>query len=159
MQEKLYHAAPILLARKSIILPGNYGRIIRRTGETHPFYEREIVLEDIRKQCYPNKPSRLDSCFACVAEKTLRFYVDSMSKKTDQFIWPLLYEVEKLDVSAAEHRADFNVVQPLPGYDANMTAIAHLYWKSELWIEISEAPDIRCEELVTTSPLKIIRQL
>ena len=154
-----FHSSPILLELGSVVLPGNFGRIIRLKGAEHPLYAREMALEGIRQAHYPDKPSRLDSCFACTEEKILRFYVEAMSKKTDHYLWPVLFEVEKLDDSAPEHRTDFNVVEPLPNYDADMTEIAHLYWTSGLWINVVEAPGIRCEELVTTSPLVIIRKI
>ena len=154
-----FHSSPILLESGSVVLPGNYGRIIRLRGAEHPLYAREMALEEIRQVHYPDKPSRLDSCFACTDEKTLRFYVEAMSKKTDHYLWPVLYEAEKLDDGASEHRTDFNVVEPLPGYDADMTKIAHLYWTSGLWINVTDAPGIRCEELVTTSSLVIVRPL
>ena len=108
---------------------------------------------------YPAKPSRLHSCFTCTEEATLRFYVDAMAKKQINHLWPLLYEVEKVEPEAAEHRADFNVVQPLPRLSATMPEIAHRYWSASLWITIAEAPTMRCEELITLSPLRIVRAL
>jgi hypothetical protein len=107
---------------------------------------------------YPDKPSRLDSCFACTNETTLRFYVRTMDKKSG-FVASVFYEVEKVDQTAPEHRADFNVVQPLPGLSKSMKEIAHAYWEASLWITVAECPGVRCEEIVTTSPLRIIRQI
>jgi hypothetical protein len=73
-------------------------------------------------------------------------------------MWPVLYEVEKTELDAPEHRADFNVVRPLPRLDKTAEEIAHHYWTASLWITIADAPEIRCEELITTSPLRILHQ-
>jgi hypothetical protein len=154
-----FHAAPMLLAPGSVVLPGNFGRVIRQQGATHPLWNRESALEVVRSSNYPTKPSRLDACFACLHEKTLRFYVTAMSQKTQHYLWPVLYEVEKVDQNAPEHRSDFNVVEPLPRLNKTMTEIAHLYWTAGLWINVVGAPGIRCEEMVTTSPLRILRTL
>jgi hypothetical protein len=154
----LFHSAPIKLAPGSVILPGNYGRIIQATGTSHSRWSREVALEQIRTEHYPSKPSRLHSCFACTEEAAMRFYVSAMANKGPN-LWPLLYQVEKVEQDAIEHRADFNVVEPLRGHPATMTEIAHHYWRSSLWVTITDAPEIRCEELVTTSPLRVLRAL
>jgi hypothetical protein len=79
--------------------------------------------------------------------------------KGQQGMHPVLYEVETIEPDAPEHRADFNVVEPLAGRSETMGEIATMYWEASLWITISDAPGIRCEELVTSSPLRIIRLL
>jgi hypothetical protein len=154
----LFHSSPVKLAPDSIILPGNFGRIIKHTGNSHPLWQREMLLERIRATSYPTKPSRLDACFACVNEQALRFYVNAMDQNSPGSMWPVLYEVEKTELDAPEHRADFNVVRPLPRLDKTAEEIAHHYWTASLWITIADAPEIRCEELITTSPLRILHQ-
>lgn len=72
---------------------------------------------------------------------------------------PVLYEVEKMAANAPEHTADFNVTQPLPRRPETMSEIATLYWTAGLWTTIVDAPGIRCEEFVTTSPLRIVRMI
>jgi hypothetical protein len=156
----IFHSCPVLLKPGSTILPGNYGRIIRAIGEAHPLHNREAVLEQVRAEHFPDKPSRLDACFGCSSLEAARFYVRAMSQKAGGLAtWPVIYEVEKTDPHAVEHRADFNVVQPLPRYSADMSKIAHLYWTAGLWITVSDAPGIRCEEIVTPSPLRILRKI
>lgn len=71
----------------------------------------------------------------------------------------VLYEVEKTDNAAPEHRADYNVVQPLPGVPYDMTQIAHHYWAATFWTSIAERPGLRCEEVVTSSPFRILRRI
>src|SRR5262245_46478650 len=71
----LSHASSILLGPGSIILPGNWGRIIRAGGERHNRWPDEQVLEAVRLARYPKLPSRLDACFACPTEAGLRLFV------------------------------------------------------------------------------------
>lgn len=149
----LFHCAPVLLASSSVVLPGNYGRIIRETGQTHSHWHRETILEQVRMQRFPDKPSRLTSSFSCSSEATARCYRSRLDPRS------ILYVVEKVEPDAREHRADFNVVQPLARRSETMEQVADLYWRAALWCNIPEWPDIRCEEVVTSSPLRVIRQL
>jgi hypothetical protein len=155
----LYHSSPKLLGPGDIVLPGNYGDIIKATGPGHISWEREQVLEQVRTTHFADKPSRLTSTFSCADLPSAQFYrsvpVTRGEKKTADF----LYEVEKVKPDAVEHRADFNVVQPLPGRPENMEQIAVLYWTARLWTTVAEAPSIRCEEVVTALPLRIIKQI
>ena len=153
----LYHSSPSLLAPGSIVLPGNYGRIIKMLGKTHPLWKRERVFEEVRKQRYSAKPSRLTSSFCCTNLDTAYFYMRSPSLKGETALYPVLYEVEKVDHGAVEHRADFNVVQPLARRPETMSEIATMYWEASLWIAVADAPGIRCEEMITTSPLRILK--
>jgi hypothetical protein len=123
----LFHSSPTLLGAGSVIMPGNYGRIIRATGKAHPYWERERVLEEVRKQRYSKKPSRLTSTFCCTSLDTARFYLRVPALKGEQSMHPVLYEVEKVEQDAPEHRADFNVVQPLPRRPETMSEIATMY--------------------------------
>jgi hypothetical protein len=155
----IFHSSPVLLAPGSIVLPGNYGRIIRHVGPAHSHYNREMILEHVRAQHFDDKPSRLESCFACITVESARFYMNTMAGKPGSLSAPVLYEVEKVDPGAPDHRADFNVVQPLPRRSETMEEIAHLYWRAALWCDIAGHPGLRCEEVVTTSPLRILRRL
>jgi hypothetical protein len=155
----LYHSSPVLLEIGSVVLPGNYGRILYARGKAHPLWERERTLEQVRKQRYSAKPSRLTSTFSCTSLDTARFYARVPSLKGEVALYPVLYEVEKVDPAAIEHRADFNVVQPLAGRPETMSEIATMYWEATMWINVAGAPGIRCEEMVTHSALRILRQV
>ena len=105
---KLFHAAPLKLAPGSVVLPGNWARIIRAIGERHDRWHQEGVLEQLRAARYAHLPSRLDACFACVNEEALRFFVRHGNK--DNPCPPVLYEVQKVEPEANEHRTDFNLI-------------------------------------------------
>lgn len=155
----LFHSCPVLLDVGSLILPGNYGRIILETGDSHSLWFREQALELVRQQRFPGKPSRFSSCFCCTSLETARFYMSVPARQGRIGMLPVLYEVEKADPAAIEHIADFNVVQPLPGRSETMEQIAIRYWEASLWVAIADAPGIRCEELVTSSPLRVVQRL
>lgn len=155
----LYHSSPVLLEIGSVILPGNYGRVIGAVGEGHPHWERETELERVRSIYHPEKPSRLNSCFCCSNLESLNLYVEAIKKNSPNSFWPVIYEVEKVDPEAGEHRSDFNLVQPLPGLNMNMSQIAQKYWDGDFWIKIEENPSVRCEEVLTTSPIRITKRL
>lgn len=144
-----FHVAPLLLAPGSVILPGNYGRVVRLIGPSHHAWEREQVLESVRAARYSEKPSRLACCFCFESPNTADFYRRVRAPND------VAYEVEKIEQDAPEHRSDFNVIQPLPGRSENMEQIADLYWTAGLWISVQEMPWIRCEEVLTASPLRI----
>jgi hypothetical protein len=155
----LYHSAPILLGNGSIILPGNYGRIVNAVGKNHVLWRSEMELEAARKQRFSEKPSRLTSAFACTSIDTARFYMHVPAFQGRLAFSPVLYEVEKAEPDAPEHRTDFNLIQPLPRRRETMSEIATLYWTAGLWITITDAPGIRCEEVVTPSPLRVVRRI
>ena len=65
-----FHFVPILLEPGSVVVPGNFGRIMNIVGATHDLWAREMALEAVRAQHYPGKPSRLSANF--VQPKRLR---------------------------------------------------------------------------------------
>jgi hypothetical protein len=142
-----------------IIASGNFGRIMRAVGISHPLWARETALEEMPATHYPQKPSRWTSCFACPTQDIARGYRQALSVKDPTVAWQLLYDVQTTNKGAVEHRADFNVVQPLPGLAHDLNAIAHLYWTAGLWVTIKEMPNIRYEEVVTSSSLRILKCL
>ena len=77
-----YHAAPIPLAAGSIILPGNWGRIISIIGDQHPNWELEQIFEAARKgvrSCNCHRGLHA-SCSATPNEPALRTFVERAAK-------------------------------------------------------------------------------
>ena len=58
-----FHLSGAMLEPGSLILPGNWGRVIRSAGWRHDYSLRELALEDARVSRYPDRPSRLDAAF------------------------------------------------------------------------------------------------
>lgn len=155
----LYHCAPILLKPGSVILPGNFGRIIKAVGPSHSLWNREMTLEQIRSREFPMKPSRLSACFACASEEIARGYRVLMAARTKEIAWQALYSVNMVDPLAPRHCADYNTVEPLPQRTETPEEAARLYWSSKLWTTVADAPGLRCEEIVTYSALEVLSLL
>lgn len=149
----LYHCTHLKLTDDSIITPGNWGKKIFETGPLHQSWRREMALEAVRVWNYPGKPSRLYSNFGCESVETIRCY------KSKHCPSGFIYEVEIVDESASFHKGDFNAVEPLVGLAYDMWSIAHKYWEYNLKTNVDEWPGVECSEVITASPLMIIRQI
>jgi hypothetical protein len=149
----LYHCTHLDLANDSVISPGNWGKTLFEIGPHHQSWKREIALEAVRVWNFPNKPSRLKCAFACETIETIRCY------KSKQCPDGFIYEVDIIEKNAPQHKGDFNAVEPLPGLADDMWTIAHKYWEYKHITTILEWPGIECSEILTASPLKVIRKI
>ncbi len=150
---RYYHTNRQQCKPGDIIQPGNYGRIIHDIGPEHPHWIRECMLETVRRASFPGKPSRWDSTYVCPSLETMNLYHSLHCP--DDFI----YLVEYVNPDAPRHLADFNCVQPIPSLEADMFQVSCMYWEASKWFSVEGWPGIRCEELLSTSPLRIIQQL
>jgi|GraSoiStandDraft_32_1057276.scaffolds.fasta_scaffold251637_2 uncharacterized protein DUF2441 len=95
-----YFACTMMLDRGSIVRPGNWGRIVRLIGPNHQEWQREMILEEIRKPEFPLLPSRLESAFVIDALDEAQYYAANFAPLA------LLYKVTRIDHGAATHEAD-----------------------------------------------------
>lgn len=70
-----------------------------------------------------------------------------------------LYEVRICDESAPTHKGNFIATQPLPELSDNMLEIANKYWNYSLRINKADWLGVECSEVLTTSSLKVIREI
>ena len=141
-----FHSNRVMMRPGDIVAPGNYGRLIAEAGEGSPHWHREHVLERVRAEHYPQKPSRLRACFTTLGIDTAQFYhVHQCPEGT-------LYLVTLVDFSQPWHLGDFNVVQPLPGRDETMEETAHAYRTNRIRTNVE---GVTCEEVVTGSALRV----
>lgn len=148
---KFYHWCPIPLEVGSIILPGNFGRIIRtQAGGGDILLLREYIYEDVRKRDYSDKPSRMESCFLCQSINSALEFANP--KRFDFNPTQLLYEVEILNPDAPRHIAPIELV----GVNSNSNAwdawrnAAKNYW------EWNPSYTFNPMEVVIKSPIKIM---
>lgn len=161
MSLPLFHVSPILLSNETLILPGNWGRILNEyvVGKSDTtFLLRETVLEHIRATEFPEKPSRLHASFALPSLDAARFY------KTYNHQFGVIYEVEIVDSTMPLHEGDFNLVQPKPGqrWMEGMERVARSYWRGErstVLDSIGHPIQTDCREIVVGSPLRIVKML
>lgn len=154
LEKSYYHIAPILLDTGSVIMPGNYGRIINLMGINHTLYSREMLLEYVRVKNFNLKPSRFSSCFACLELEEAKFY------RNRQHPTSLLYEVKILNTSAKFHTSCYNMLPSVNcvGVPGNPELIANNYWNGNI-IKVQGHENYNCNELVVESSLKIISRI
>lgn len=149
-----FHLASVNLAPGSVITPGNYGRILRAyTPGTHDGWRlaTELAFENVRLRKYPDRISRLQSCFAFFDHADAHNHRDR--RLGGGFVVP--YEVELVDETAPRFVGSWtladhciaNVGQRLPLLE-RIEVMADAYWRGE-------NPDTR--ELLTLSPMRVLR--
>lgn len=145
-----FYCYSLPLGAGSIINPGNWGRILRTyTQQTNPqawVLIRELVYESVRREHFSFKPSRFDSLFLCTTEADLMTFRANTGRHLD-----IGYEVKLVDPQATSHLGDWGAANTqgnanVPAYEN----LAQTYW---------QAASITKPELVTTSPIRIIRVL
>ena len=108
MSEMFYHLAEQTLEIGSVILPGNYGRIIRRAGWAHPCAMREMALESCRVKDFPHRPSRLEAAYVFLTpEEANRFRL-----AVPGFAYHCLYGVSLREPDALSFVTDHRLVSP-----------------------------------------------
>ncbi|RXG88733.1 hypothetical protein EAS61_29135 [Bradyrhizobium zhanjiangense] len=144
-----------MLEPGAVILPGNWGRIIRLAGWSHNQAFREAVFEYVRQQEFPGKPSRLDALFFFDDENEARFYAESDGRQATM----LAYEIELLSPHAPKHFGDWRGLQPqAPVVDLKWV---RNYWAGEMLSPRQVDPDrtAACREVIAVSAARIIRRL
>jgi len=141
-----FHVTKSVLNPGSIIEPGNWGRIIKAIGPNHQHHAREMEFEDVRAGEFPDKQSRLTSCFVWPTLKDAKWYREH-HHKTD-----FIYEI-RFDQELPLHQGVFLLVNTPP----NMTrreSIVH-YWKFDHGVHWDQDPTYMPIEIVTASPLVV----
>ena len=145
MKKYLYHFSPILLGIGSIIDKGNWGRIIKKYTDknANSVLFREIILEMIRSEYYPDKPSRLDCIFLLPDIQSAWRYRNLVAN------WNVIYEVE-INTALKTHLGDYQKVLPVnqPLFQ-NTPEFAHNYWTKD--------PHIDCIEILYPSSVIVTK--
>jgi hypothetical protein len=152
-----FHLCSVQLAPGSVILPGNWGRIVSRYRQTDPQAGWRVAMEQIfeaaRLRVRPQAPGRLTSCFVFDSLDV------AMQAAPRMGFVNMLYSVELVDPSAALHRADFDLITRC--MTAENTAFmpkamlaAEMYWSGEVSgaPEILTASSLRIREVVNSEP-------
>jgi hypothetical protein len=116
-----YHLSGAALAPGSVILPGNWGRVIRAHGWAHNYSLREMALEDARVARFPDRPSRLDSAFVFLTLGEAR----NIRIHSGGFQQHILYRVTLIDPEAVSHITDSRLCGPVGTVRCNW---ADVYW-------------------------------
>jgi hypothetical protein len=145
-----FHFNSTPLAPGSVILPGNWGRIIRLTGSRHPEWNREQILERIRQAEFSALPSRFESVF----------FFSSKAAADKYRVMPgsallVMYKVELLDPSAPQHEADWKGTGPYED-DGKW---ARRYWSGDVMPDRPGLPGALSREMLAVTALRVIRRV
>jgi hypothetical protein len=143
-----FHFNSSLLEPGSIIRPGNWGRIVRLTGGQHREWNRECILERIRKAEFPELPSRWDCIFFFGNFIEAAFYKASLGVNATL----VMYEVELTDPDVRRHEADWKGTGP---YDTDEWA--RRYWRGD--IMPGRGPEVLCRETLAVTSLRILGEV
>src|SRR2546427_7334684 len=69
-----YHCTIGLLGPGDRIRPGNWGRVIQGIGPAHTLFFREYLWERVRRDEFPEKPSRMRAAFAFATHAAAQAY-------------------------------------------------------------------------------------
>ena len=158
--QEYFHLSGSLLAPGSIIMPGNWGRIIRALGWQHPLALREMALEDARLGRHSHRPSRLDSAFVMPTLGEARDF----RRLFGGFGSHLLYRVTLCEPDAVSHLTDSRLCGPVGPIRHDW---ADIYWLDADvqaasipgmdWAAATEGVQLR--EILTLSALRVEERL
>lgn len=140
-----YHVSSNILGEGSIIMPGNWGRMLMWHATLSEVQFREHVFELVRLQHFADKPSRLSCVFAVeTADEAARYQSAHQPNG-------LIYEVCADEGNFSKHRGHYNFSMgtertPIQRFQE----LAKRYW--------SEEPT-ECIEVVIPAPVRIMRCL
>lgn len=149
-----YHVCQVPLEVGSIILPGNYGRILSLYSANNgniPMLYREDVLEIVRAAKYPDKPSRLKSCFVLQSPGEAAVYRNMRAQTC--LIYKVIFKIE----NCIKHIGHWDCVYPdsnLPFY-TTMRNVADLYWNGTYNGQDRNSG----KEVLAESPIEIIEKI
>lgn len=158
----LFHVAPIPLKEGSIILPGNWGRILTKIGSRHSAFLSESLLESARQQSFPDYPSRLDAAFACLS----RIELDRFASNADQGGLNIKYRVCLEDPNQKAVVANCEASRPPVMENVVPSLEWGMQWAGKYWATAhswrAACPlllDQPIREVVTLSPLRVLERL
>jgi hypothetical protein len=152
----VFHLSGANLAPGAVILPGNWGRVVRAYGWQHSHALREMALEAARLAYFPHRPSRLDSAFAIPTVEEARKFRQHVAG----FGQHLLYRVSLCDPNAASHLTDSRLCAPQGSIRPDW---ANVYWM-DIGAQAAAIPGIdwhaasggmQLREVLTLSALRV----
>ncbi|WP_150116072.1 DUF2441 domain-containing protein [Desulfovibrio fairfieldensis] len=124
-----YHVTHPLIGAGSVIENGNFGRLLEKYmpgfGDISTLY-REEILELIRKEQYPEKPSRFNSIFLLDTLENAVIYRNFNAKNQN------IYKVKVIDPEKPTHKGFWCPPFPIGNYRQYCFEYAKIYWKGEI---------------------------
>ncbi|WP_432706422.1 DUF2441 domain-containing protein [Azotobacter salinestris] len=128
-----YHVAPTILGEGSIIMPGNWGRVMRFNNEVTVPLLREHIFELVRVTKHPDKPSRMNCLFVLDKLQDAEHY--RAKYKPSEIIYQVSIDAPITTI----HRGNYEL--PIPtGYHLveGLYQLATKYWTeaAEQFVEV-----------------------
>jgi hypothetical protein len=124
MQEYFY-ATSNLIDIDSIVLPGNWGRLIKKIGVNHNRFLSEYILDNYRKIHYPQKLSRLNSLFLCESLEEVQKFIIQTARNTD-----LIYKGVLIDPNPQIFKTNWDSANVFAPYE-EIENICENYWNPQ----------------------------
>ncbi len=149
MKNIYYWICSYPLEKGSVVNPGNWGRILDFYiyPDASANYLKEKIFEEVRRENYSAKPSRLKSIFLCETLEEIRKFKMENNRNLD-----LIYKV-KLVMNAPIFRTNYQLMNiPNGTVISKIEAFAQKYWSEEPYqnIEILVEAKIEILERVAT---------
>ncbi len=155
-----FHLSGAMLVPGSIIMPGNWGRIIKALGWQHSLALREMALEQARLAYNPDLPSRLDAAFVMPTLEEAQMF----RANTQGFQQHIIYRVTLCDPSARSHLTDSRLCMPQGAIRADWAVVYWLDSKAQAaaipgidWTAATKGIQLR--EMLTLSQLRVEERL
>jgi hypothetical protein len=147
---KYYLGCSYPLEAGSVVLPGNWGRIVgmyNTSGFGNPWIQfREDVFEKVRRDEYSKKPSRLKSIFLCESPQSLQEFLQQTNRGLD-----FMYGVTLIDQDEPIHRGCLSLldIQQRENPESFMDE-ARNYWSAASVVkpEIATTSRVRIDERI-----------
>lgn len=117
-----FHLCKAKLGIGSIIEPGNFGEIIQLYGYKHNAFQREMLLEEVRRSDAPSAPSRLQCLFVFATMQDAHMF---QMREYAGFGTDYLYQVEPTE-DCAPYFAQLGAIENWHQGDQGVKA--SLYW-------------------------------
>lgn len=153
-ENSYYWLADVLLDEGSIVLPGNWIRIVNNTPG-HYLALREHVYEALRLSKFPNLPSRYTSSFICIGLDDIQNFRAKNDKQRS-----VLYEVSVVDNTALMTSLDSELLGIQNMHEGGrMLSVEELSEQASAYWSSNSRTDIAIPEILVESPIKILRRV
>jgi hypothetical protein len=138
------------LAARSIVDPGNWGRILRsyNLSQQNNWWLplREFAFENVRLRYFPSKPSRLSSVFVCESQSDAEMF-----RQINKRAFDIVYEAEFVDPALPQHRGCLSHFDNAAQGDlSGLEKRGNDYWSASV---------VHRPEIVSESAIRIVRRV
>lgn len=151
-ESNYFHASRREYEPGAIIYPGNWGKAYHSydpgrltDAASWLMLARELLMEKVRQELFPDKPSRFESAFICPTAGYLDQYLNSYNLNKRRYL------VELVEPAKPSHVGDYTLCHWRQGMSyLHMSDTSIRYWSGEIDFG---------REIVTSSALRVLKLL